>query len=82
MELLINYPKVQKMNNHITELTTFNEKIISTIGRDFHKSVANINGLVSLLNDVTAADPDVETIHRYLSIEARKLDFMVKDICG
>lgn len=82
MELLINYPKVQKMNNHITELTTSNEKIISTIGRDFNKSVANINGLVSLLSDASASDPDVEIIHRYLSIEAHKLDFLVKDICG
>lgn len=76
MALLVDYCKVKKTNTLINELTSSKEKIISTIGRDFHKSVANINGLVSLLKDVAASDPDAETIHRYLSIEANKSDLL------
>lgn len=82
MEPVVDCNKAQKANHQINALTTSKEEIISTIGRDFYKSVANINGLVSLLNNAATSDSDVETIHRYLSIEAHKLDFLVKGICG
>ncbi len=82
MELLLEYPKPEKMHTVINETTTSKEKIISTIGRDFYKAVANINGLVSLLNDVSSNDPDFRQIHNYLSSEATRLQFMVKDICS
>lgn len=82
MELLLEYPKPEKMHDLMNGPIHSNEKIISTIGRDFYKAVANINGLVSLLNDVTPNDPDFKQIHNYLSSEAIKLQFMVKDICS
>ncbi len=81
MELLIEY-KAEKQHSLVEELTTSKERIMCTIGRDFYKSVANINGLISLLNDGSAADPDFKQIHSYLSKEASKLQSMVKEICA
>lgn len=81
MELIRTSVEAEK-DHHLIDGRTFSEeKILCTIGRDFNKSVANINGLISLLNDLDIADPDYKRAQSYLSVEAHKLQFMVKDIC-
>lgn len=78
MELLVESKKAY----NVTDEGSFrDEKILSRIGRDFNKSVANINGLISLLDDLNTSDPDFKKIQHYLSSEALKLQVMVKDIC-
>ena len=82
MELSLKHRKAEKNYNLINEFTFSKEKIMSVIGRDFNKSVANIVGLVALLKDETDnSDQDINTIHQYLSIEANKLNTLVKDLC-
>lgn len=82
MEFLIKASETKKDYNLIDELTSSKEKIVSVIGRDFNKSVANIVGLVALMDDPDTSDQDVKDIHRYLSIEANNLHLLVKNICG
>lgn len=52
------------------------------MGNDFNKSVANISGLISLLNAGFTSGKDLEDIRRYLSIAATNLNMMIKDLCG
>ena len=58
------------------------ENVVKTIGRDFNKSVANLNGLVALLNEGDTSAVETKQIHRYLTIEVKKLKAMVLNICG
>lgn len=80
MEFLVNAFKTKKQYD-LSESLISKEQLQRTIGRDFNKSVANILGLVSLLDDGGISDPDFEDIRRYLSTEANNLDVMVKNIC-
>lgn len=82
MELLIETNKVKKQDILVDEDLFSNEKIIKIIGRDFNKSVSNIAGLVSLLDDNDISEQDFKTIKNLLSVEAFKLRFMVKEICS
>lgn len=81
MELLLESNLSKKTLRSDNDVTIPIEKIISTIGRDFNKSVANIKGLISLLDNISVSDPDFKQIHHYLSAEALKLQYMVRDIC-
>lgn len=81
MEFIIK-PATSKKQHHLVEESVSKEQIRSTIGRDFNKSVANIRGLVSLLDEGFTSGQDLENIRRYLSTEASNLDVMVKNICA
>lgn len=80
MEFLVNAFKTKKQY-HLSESLISKEQLQQTIGRDFNKSIANIVGLVSLLDNNSASDPDFDNIRRYLSTEATNLDVMVKELC-
>lgn len=81
MEFIIK-PATAKKQQRTTEKLFSKEQIQSTIGRDFNKSVANIRGLVSLLEEGFTSGQDLDYIRRYLSTEASNLDVMVKNICA
>lgn len=81
MEFLIKAFKTKKQYN-LAESLISKEQLQQTIGRDFNKSIANILGLVSLLDENSASDRDFEDIRRYLSTEATNLDVMVKKLCA
>ncbi len=81
MEFIIK-PATAKKQHLLTEELVSKEQIRSTIGRDFNKSVANIRGLVSLLDEGFTSDRDLDYIRRYLSTEASNLDVMVKNMCA
>ncbi len=81
MEFLVNAFKTKKQH-HLSELLISKEQLQQTIGRDFNKSIANILGLVSLLDENCTSGQDFEDIRRYLSTEANNLDVMVKNICA
>ena len=81
MEFLIKPTSTKKQQHHFVEELISKEQIRSIIGRDFNKSVANILGLVSLLEEGFTTGRDLDDIRRYLSTEANNLDVMVKNIC-
>ena len=72
----------ESCNNPVVENGNSKEYLVKTIGRDFNKSISNLNGLVSLLNDSSTSEADIEQIHLYLSIEVKKLRLLVLNICG
>lgn len=82
MEFLIKSFETEKERKVIAELTSSKERIIKSVGRDFNRSVANIKGLVSLLEDDKISEEDFKSIQNYLAAEAKKLDVLVKDICA
>lgn len=82
MEFLINAPLTKKQYHLVNQLSISKEQIQRIIGRDFNKSVANILGLISLLNAGFNSDQDLEDIHHYLATEANNLHLMVKKICA
>lgn len=82
MEFLIKSFETEKEGKVIAELTSSKERIIKSVGRDFNRSVANIKGLVSLLEDDKISEEDFKSIQNYLAAEAKKLDVLVKDICA
>ncbi len=81
MEFLVKSFEAKKDHHLADELVFSKEQILRTIGRDFNKSVANIVGLVSMLED-GVSDQDFEIIRSYLSKEATNLHVMVKGICS
>jgi len=81
MEFIIK-PATAKKHQRTTQESVSKEQLQSTIGRDFNKSVANIRGLVSLLEEGFTSGQDLDYIRRYLSTEASNLDVMVKNICA
>lgn len=81
MEFIIK-PSPVKKHYHIAEELVSKEQIRSMIGRDFNKSVANIRGLISLLDEGFTSGHDLEYIRSYLSTEASNLDVMVKNMCA
>ncbi len=82
MELQIQLRKLNRQYPLADKLSFSKEKISKIIGRDFNKSVANIIGLVSLLDDTAISDQDFKTIQKHLDTEAKNLRLMVKDICS
>ena len=82
MELQIQPRKLNRQYHLSDKLSFSKEKVIKIIGKDFNKSVANIIGLVSLLDDTAVSDQDFKTIQKYLTTEANNLNLMVKDICS
>lgn len=80
MEFLVNAFKTKK-EYYSAESLISKEQLQQTIGRDFNKSIANILGLVSLLDDNCTSGQDFEDIRRYLFTEATNLDVMVKKLC-
>lgn len=81
MELLLKHYNVKINTDIIDDLTFSKNQVINKVGLDFNRAVANMIGLVSLLDEEGTADPDFKTICKYLSIEAQNLNSMVKDIC-
>ena len=81
MEFLVKSFEAKKDHRLADELVFSKEQILRIIGRDFNKSVANIVGLVSLLED-GVSDQDFDSIRSYLSKEATNLHVMVKGICS
>ncbi len=82
MEFLIKSFETEIERKVIAELTSSKERIIKSVGRDFNRSVANIKGLVSLLEDDKISEEDFKSIQNYLAAEAKKLDVLVKNICA
>ncbi len=81
MELVLKHCQTEQGCNHFTELTSSNQKLLSVIGRDINKSVANLLGLIALLDEEGIADPDFKAIHIYLAQESKKLHFIVREVC-
>lgn len=82
MEFLVKPTDSKKEYNLTDELAFSKEQLLQKVGRDVNKSVANIVGLVSLLDDSNSKDLDFNKIRRYLSSEATNLHGMVKEICS
>lgn len=75
-------PTTETYHHLVNETKISNENVVKTIGRDFNKSVANLNGLIALLNEGNTSEMETEQIHRYLTIEVKKLKAMVLNICS
>lgn len=81
MESLSENDQTGRAANSSTTLAAIQEKL-SQPGREFYDAVANMIGLVALLNDHNTSEPDLINVRQYLSVEAGKLAILVKGIRG